>query len=147
MKSVKQKIPDLSEFCQNCGEKLEKTKESNKSGFMGWWNNQGNGVKAISVLGACCVGLIVILTVIGMIFPDAAMTNTTNTTPPTTTQKVQPATVNDTSMFENQFVKFKKPTDLTIKDVSTDNKLDVLFYQGDKLMGEVNSATTTTKYY
>lgn len=49
------------------------------------------------------------------------------------------------SLFENKFVSFTKQGNLKIEDKSTDTNLHVMFYDGDELIGEILSATTTEK--
>lgn len=138
--------PDTGGFCQNCGEDLKNESSSSKSNktsnnkTTSWWSRQNKGTKTIiGITGVCCLGLILLVVIGGMISPD----NTTNNISTSVNTSSKTTTV-DSSTFENQFISFKKPTDLTIKDNSNTTKLDVLFYQGETLMGEINSATTTT---
>ncbi|BDZ66606.1 zinc-ribbon domain-containing protein [Methanobacterium ferruginis] len=66
---------DNSDFCQKCGTKLPKTAKiaeqdtSPQNLFKRWWHRQSSGVKIISILGGCFLGIIIILLVIGALFP------------------------------------------------------------------------------
>lgn len=82
--------PDSSSFCKNCGTELKGVSATpkpeakpSKGGPMGWWSEQSNLVKALSVIGICCVGLLVIVGISGLLSPDS---NTSTTSTPTTTQ-------------------------------------------------------------
>lgn len=80
--------PDSAEFCGSCGEqfKINSTESSvsNKKG--GWWGKQSSGAKAaIVIAGICCVGLILIIGIGGMLSPDKSTSNTTTTTSTSTT--------------------------------------------------------------
>lgn len=92
---------DTSKFCESCGTTLSsientgktyKDTKSSSGGVMGWWAKQGNGVKIGSIIGACCLGLILIVGIGGMLSPDAttstssADTTTTTASTPTWTE-------------------------------------------------------------
>ncbi len=52
----------------------DKIKASNSGGFRGWWNKQGKGTIALTVLaGFCCFSLLVAM-VIGFITPEHELT-------------------------------------------------------------------------
>jgi hypothetical protein len=84
---------DQNKFCDNCG--IELTKSVNKDqqvdkqakGLQGWWSQQNSGVKVLSIFGVCCIGLILIVGIFGMLSPDQNTSNVTNTSldEPTTT--------------------------------------------------------------
>lgn len=59
---------------------------------------------------------------------------------------VQPAAV-DSPIFSNQYVSFKKPSDLTIFDDSNSSQLDIKMQSGDKLIVEIKSVTNDTKFF
>ncbi|WJI10449.1 hypothetical protein FGU46_10295 [Methanobacterium sp. CWC-01] len=79
--------PDDSDFCKNCGTNLKNVsaaKKSSRSGPGGWWGEQTNLVKALSIIGVCCLGIIIIFGISAILSPDSN-TSTTTTTPTTTT--------------------------------------------------------------
>lgn len=49
-----------------------------KSGIMGWWNKQGKGMKIGSLVGLCCLGLIVIAVISGMGASDQTTSSDSN---------------------------------------------------------------------
>jgi hypothetical protein len=73
---------DTAEFCENCGTELGKPTYSTPAGNEdvkpkdgNWWSKQTSLVKILSVVGVCCVGLIVIIGLIAILFPDATTFN------------------------------------------------------------------------
>jgi len=84
--------PDNSSFCKNCGADLKGVSATpkpaakpSKGGPTGWWSEQSSLVKALSVIGICCVGLIIVAGIGGLLLPDSnTNTSTTPTTAPTT---------------------------------------------------------------
>lgn len=114
--NCKTENPDSAGFCLECGTKLNTTNtmKSNAAGngFGDWWNAQGNGAKALVVISVCCVGLLLIVAIAGMLSPDKTTANTTqsNTTPtttaPTTTTAV-PATSNSSTTSSASGVQVK----------------------------------------
>lgn len=136
---------DSSEFCQNCGNKMEgtvKTSQPNKStktGFMGWWDKQTKGIKALSIIGVCCLGLIVIAAIGGTLLPDKTTPTITNTTPQNTTTQTQSATNNGT--FENQYISFQVPSGYTVQPITnsdaSNNIMDIGINKDGNLVGEV----------
>ena len=90
---------DEAGFCQSCGTELKnvtgkvKTGEPSGGGITAWWNKQSNGGKAaIGVVGVCCIGLILIVAIGGILSPDKTTTTSPTTTTPTTTTTSTPAT-------------------------------------------------------
>lgn len=45
---------------------IKNDEKPEKSGIMGWWNKQGTGMKIGSLVGLCCLGLLVIAVISGM---------------------------------------------------------------------------------
>ena len=90
---------------------LKTKKSKDKPDIKNEWNKQSKN-KKIGIAGACCIGLILVVVVGGMIFSN----NTTSGN-----------SANSNGVFENQFVKFNKPSDLTIEDHSTATHLDIIF--------------------
>ena len=84
--------PDNSDFCKNCGTDIKSVTsvKKSKSGIAGWWGEQSNIVKGLSVVGVCCLGLILILGISAMLSPDSNTSNTTTSTPTTTTPTPTP---------------------------------------------------------
>ena len=83
---------DISKFCESCGTSLsgirkavrmDKETKSESKGIISWWKNQGNGIQIGSIIGACCLGLILIVAVGGILSPDATTTTTSPNTAPT----------------------------------------------------------------
>lgn len=59
-----------ADFCQNCGNMLNTKKKDVKHKTMGWWNKQSKGGKlAMGMVGSCCLGIIIILVMVGIIMP------------------------------------------------------------------------------
>ena len=86
--------PDNSSFCKNCGADIKSVSvasqseaKPSKGGPLGWWSEQTNLVKALSVIGICCLGLIVIVGISAILSPDS---NTSTTSTPATTQTTTP---------------------------------------------------------
>ena len=73
------KNEDNSDFCQKCGKKIPKTVKIPKQdtpprgGLKGWWDKQNSGVKIISIIGGCCLGVIIILVVMSALFPVTSL--------------------------------------------------------------------------
>lgn len=75
----------------------EESKSSNsnnttpeKSGIMGTWNQQSNGIKALSIIAFCCIGILIIGAIGAMMMPSHNSTSTdqqNTSTPATTTQQ------------------------------------------------------------
>ncbi|WP_048190910.1 hypothetical protein [Methanobacterium sp. SMA-27] len=71
--------------------------------------------------------------------------NNTNKTVVKNNSTIQLAPV-DSPIFSNQYVSFKKPTDLTIIDDSNSSQLNIKIKSEDKLIVEINSVTNDTKF-
>lgn len=74
-----------AKFCEGCGTDLtnvaatsiSKESESTSGGPMGWWSKQSTkGKAAVGIVGICCLGLILIVGIGGLLSPD-----NTNATP------------------------------------------------------------------
>lgn len=73
---------DTAKICKNCGEELtppdnSSPNTSSNGGLMDKWNSFSNGKKAISIIGVCCVGLLIIGLIVGMGSPDKNTQQTT----------------------------------------------------------------------
>ncbi len=102
--------PDNSKFCQSCGADLKEVNNpvesntKNVSGIGGFWNKQSRNGKIALGVGVCCLGLIIIIAIGGMMAPDSntnTSTTTTNTSTPATTTST-PATTTSTSAAPTQ---------------------------------------------
>jgi hypothetical protein len=75
---------DTNDFCQNCGQDIGRIAntftQTPQSGANSWWNKQSKGGKVAIGVGACCIGIILLAIIGGMLVPDS--TTTTNTTKP-----------------------------------------------------------------
>lgn len=77
---------DTAKFCEECGSNLnnatnasepKEETESSSGGIMGFWNKQSTkGKAAIGLVGLCCIGLILVVAISGMMAPDKTTTNT-----------------------------------------------------------------------
>lgn len=121
---------DTSVFCENCGAEIPKTgyvpssskipPESKSSG--GWWSQQSSGVKAgIAIGGICCIGIIVVIVLLGVFFPDQTTfdTNFNTTVPSTTTVSGQTYSNGDISFkYPDSFEDSTMPDSITSGDSS-----------------------------
>lgn len=79
---------DSAEYCENCGEQFKISATGSPVGNQkgGWWGKQSSGAKAaILIAGICCIGLILMIGIGGMLSPDKSTSNTTATTTSTST--------------------------------------------------------------
>lgn len=67
-----------AKFCENCGTSLDNItakSESNKDvggpsgGLRGFWNRQSSGGKAVTGVAACCLGVFLLVVVVGLLSP------------------------------------------------------------------------------
>jgi hypothetical protein len=71
---------DSAKFCKNCGNEMEETekptqtKKSPKNSSIGG-NKQKNTSKTLGIIGVCCLGILVIVVVSGMLSPDKTFAN------------------------------------------------------------------------
>jgi hypothetical protein len=105
----KTKNPDSSGFCQECGTELAGARTNTNSkevsgGITGFWNKQAKGGKVAIGIGVCCLGIILILAIVGMTTPDKNSNNTTSTTQNTsapTTSTVAATTYTISKLYSN----------------------------------------------
>lgn len=76
--------PDNAIHCLECGNELSTTIKNEISkpkgttaNFQEWWSKQTSGVKAITLIGGCCVGLLLIIFIVGFLAPDNNLTEIT----------------------------------------------------------------------
>ncbi|MGZ7109187.1 MAG: hypothetical protein ACXVHW_09480 [Methanobacterium sp.] len=90
---------DSATFCAECGAKFATSKPKKASGIAGitgWWNKQGKGMKIGSVIGLCCIGLLVVGFIGAMMTPNTTSSNQTTAAVPTNTSTSTPATTTPT---------------------------------------------------
>ena len=74
------KNQDSSEFCQNCGNKLQETlkttksKKSTKNVFMEWWYKQSPKKQFLTIIGILFFSIIIISAVIALLIPNDNLT-------------------------------------------------------------------------
>lgn len=90
--NCKKENKDTAKFCESCGVSLNnstvtsepKESKGTSGGLMGWWNQQSTrGKAAIGLVGLCCLGLIVVVGISGMMAPDKTTTQSSATQPTT----------------------------------------------------------------
>jgi len=134
-----------AKFCENCGTTLSDTNESElkteakstSGGIMGFWDKQSTkGKAAIGIAGICCIGLIFIIVIGGMIAPDQ---NTNTSTQSATTTSNTPTTVTITQLYGSSIAKgtYVKVTG-TVLD-SSGTTLRIENPDGQDIMVEGNS--------
>lgn len=96
---------DSAEYCENCGEQFKSTPTaSSVSNQSGWWGKQSSGAKAAMVIaGICCIGLILIIGIGGMLSPDKSTSNTTSTT--STSTSTTPTEVTISQLYGGSIAK------------------------------------------
>lgn len=136
---------DSSEFCQNCGSKLNNVKS--ESELKEKWDNKSRGGKVALGFFACVLGLIFIIAIVAIIYPDNTTSPTPVQTANTTTQSiVTPTTTtspNDVGTFDNQYVSFQVPSGYEVTEVtgtsdSSSSVMDIDINKDGTLVGEVS---------
>jgi hypothetical protein len=95
--------PDNSSFCQKCGQTLEdvnnpsKTNPEKGNTIGGFWNKQSKNGKIALGVGICCLGLLVLLAIGGLMTPDNNTSPSTSDNSSSTTNTSTPASTTDTS--------------------------------------------------
>lgn len=67
--------PPGSRFCMNCGTPLIKKQVRENTSAADWWSSQNKGLKALTLVGACCVGMLMILGIIDLLTQDMSTVN------------------------------------------------------------------------
>jgi hypothetical protein len=124
---------DSAGFCQKCGTELKEsstnvnTTEESGSGIGGFWNKQSNGGKAAIGIGVCCLGIILIIAISGMMSPDKTTTTTTPTTTAPANTETQASTTTPTTTTTDKFSGLNNPDEvksiLSQYDASGDDKI------------------------
>mgnify|MGYP005837945409 FL=1 len=103
---------DTGKFCERCGAELPASvpaKEPKKSsGIRAWWNSQGKGIKIGSIVGICCLGLIIIGLIVAMTTPDQT-TSTTSTTP-SSSSSTPTSTSSSANIYNANGISFSYPS-------------------------------------
>lgn len=130
---------DQNEFCDNCGKKLTQSVNTDQpvdKQSKGWWSQQNSGVKALSIFGVCCIGLLLVVGIFAMILPDintSIMTNSSSSEPATTTN----STSTPSSQTWHSVATF----------TGTGNKdTDTFQIKGDKFKLKVTAKTESLEY-
>src|SRR5664280_22512 len=93
--NCKAENPDNSVFCKECGTELKDVKNSINSkgnsgeGVSGFWNKQSRNGKIAIGIGVCCLGIILIVAIAGIMSPDKTSNTNSSTTTPTQTTPTQ----------------------------------------------------------
>ena len=131
---------DISKFCETCGTSLsgigkavrmDKETKSESKGIISWWKNQSNGIQIGSIIGACCLGLILIVAVGGILSPDATTTTTSPNTAPTSSST--PST--DTSSSDSSVTSATAGQEQAAK--MAQNYLDTMAFSRDGLIKQL----------
>ena len=75
---------NAAKFCKTCGTNLDNkniTKSNTSStsgGIGGWWNKQSTTGKALSGFAACCIGLFLLILVVGALAPETTNLSISN---------------------------------------------------------------------
>jgi len=85
--------PEGTKLCKSCKKILTgvapsmppkgDNKQNSIGGIFETWNEQSNAIKALSLIGICCVGILLIVGITGMFAPDKNTTNVPSTATPT----------------------------------------------------------------
>ncbi|MCE7697766.1 MAG: hypothetical protein K8E24_002625, partial [Methanobacterium paludis] len=127
----------------------------NSGGFHGWWNKRGTGGKAaVGLVGLCCIGLILIVAVGGMMSPDKTTTNATSTptaTTQTTSTTQTPTTATISQLYNNSIPTgtYVKVTGTVIQSDGTNLRIEDsdgqdIMVQGDSVNGYEGHIITVT---
>ena len=145
-----------AKFCESCGTTLNDTttsspkgSESTSGGPMGWWNKQSTkGKAAVGIVGICCLGLILIVGLGGLMSPDQNTQNV-STQSSTTTSADAPKTVTIAQLYGSSITKgtYVKVTGTVFQSSETNillenpNGKDVMVYGDDLSTYEGKSVT------
>ncbi|MDO8869516.1 MAG: PsbP-related protein [Methanobacteriaceae archaeon] len=104
---------DGSKFCKNCGSELRVLKNVYKVSEhepeqKNWFKRQNNGVKAlIGIVGLCCIGVILLVVISGMMAPDATTDSTSTST--TSSPSTSSSTSSSLQTFNGGGISFQYP--------------------------------------
>lgn len=133
---------DQNMFCDNCGKELTQSVNTDQpvdkqsKGFQGWWSQQNSGIKALSIFGVCCIGLILIVGIFGMMSPDQNTSNVTDSS------SSEPATTTNTSSAVSSPTWHSVATFTGTGDKDT----DTFQIKGDKFKLKVTAKTESSEY-
>ena len=149
--NCKKQNTDTATFCENCGTNLNinttKKQPENKSGITGWWNKQGKGTKIGSIIGACCLGLLIIGLISAMASPD--QTTSTNTSTPdssnVSTSTATPTAPANSKSYSGLGLNFYYPDSWTM-NTTMDNMVEFTTPNSDYNAGAVNKMGSLKEY-
>ena len=119
--------PENATLCKSCKRFLKPIKaqpsfkpgqNTSGAGLFEKWNKQSNAVKALSLIGICCVGLLLIVGITGMFAPDKNTTNLPSTATPTSAS----------TMTDSQYASQAANWAGTVSDALTSSKNNVNSY-------------------
>lgn len=158
--------PEEAKLCKSCKRILRMPSKSSVAypkkhsteGIFETWNKQSNGLKALSLIGVCCVGLILIAGISAMLSPDKNTQNNLSQSPTSTTPT-------SAAMSETDYASKAASWSGTVGDAITSAGTDMSSYanggmitqeivsalQGykstiDEVIKEQNAITPPTKY-
>lgn len=134
--------PEDAKLCKSCKRLLRMPpkspiydKKESKEGILETWNNQSNGIKIASIIGVCCLGLILIVGISGMLSPDKNTVNSTNqpaqtSTPSQSSTQAQSATWHSIATFTG----------------TGDKDTDSFTTKGNKFKIQITGTTSSLEY-
>lgn len=119
---------DSAKFCDNCGDELKNVKPAMEpksngliGGFKDWWNKLSTNEKAISGLAACCIGVFLLVMVVGALAPDPTHLSV-STVNAQIDDKVTEYIINGTADPKAKVYITSSSLNLTNVEVAVDNK-------------------------
>jgi hypothetical protein len=159
--------PEDRKICQSCKRFIVPTKTSYKTDktpphtpksgnvskeLLDTWNKQSTPIKAISIIGVCCVGLILIAAIGSIFSPDKTTTQTTSTSTNTGMSesdyrnKVYAWTTDMASVADGMGNVARGLAGGYLSDGEAIGRLNSLQSTTQRVMGEMQSTTPPSKY-
>lgn len=159
-----------AKFCEECGTTSSdvtsppKAKEGSKSsgGVIGFWNKRSTKGKAgIGIVGICCLGLILIVGIAGLMSPDkiavsndTKMSNTIQNDTPTTNNSTATSnnnSVTSNNVYSDKYIQFTIPDGYYVTDNSTGDYYDIQIYKkgwfSTDFIGEITRSNEDNGWY